>query len=106
MSYGQDTDEATRNARDSVFLHAMVSSNTASVQFRVRNISSSGLMAEGPLTFDQGDEVDVDLRNIGRIHGKVVWIDEGRFGMAFDRSIDPKQARKPVGGGRSSPSRY
>lgn len=90
-----------RAERDSVFLHATVtaSQGEGSGVFRVRNISSGGLMAEGPFTFAAGDELDVDLRNIGIIHGRVAWAAAGRFGMMFDRPIDPKLARKPVSGG-------
>lgn len=90
-----------RQERDSVFLLATVTAahREASGVFRVRNISSGGLMAEGPITFAAGDELDIELRNIGTVHGRVAWAATGRFGMMFDRPIDPKQARKPVGGG-------
>jgi hypothetical protein len=30
------------------------------------------------------------------ITGKVAWKEEARFGVAFDRPIDPQLARKPV----------
>jgi len=98
-------DEGQRKPRDSVFLNAVVTAShgEASATFRVRNISSGGLMAEGPINFNAGDELDVDLRNVGQVHGRVAWATEGRFGMMFDRAIDPKLARKPVGGGTASP---
>jgi hypothetical protein len=104
MSEGEE-DAGNREARDSVFLHATVTatSGEGSGVFRIRNLSSGGLMAEGPFTFAPGDELDVDLRNIGVVHGRVAWAGTGRFGMMFDRAIDPKMARKPVGGGASSP---
>lgn len=104
MEYEQDTAK-TRELRDSVFLHATVTAThgEATGVFRIRNISSGGLMAEGPVSFHAGDELDVDLRNVGMIHGRVAWAAEGRFGMMFDRLIDPKLARKPVGGGREPP---
>jgi hypothetical protein len=60
-------------------------------------------MAEGPVTFAAGDELDVDLRNVGVVHGRVAWASSGKFGMMFDRIIDPKAARKPVGGGAAPP---
>lgn len=94
-----------RAGRDSVFLHATVTAadGEGAGLFRIRNISSSGLMAEGPMSFHTGDELDVDLRNVGTVHGRVIWAVEGRFGMMFDRMIDPKLARKPAGGGREPP---
>lgn len=91
-----------RAKRDSVFLHANVTATHggASGVFRIRNISSGGLMAEGPISFRAGDELDVDLHNVGTVHGRVAWAVSGRFGMRFDQTIDPKLARKRVGGGR------
>jgi len=105
MEYEQNTGEA-RELRDSVFLHATVTAThgEASGVFRIRNISSGGLMAEGPVSFHAGDELDIDLRNVGTVHGRVAWAAEGRFGIMFDRLIDPKVTRMPVaGGGREAP---
>jgi hypothetical protein len=101
----EQTTGSGREERDSVFLHANViaTHHEAAGVFRVRNISSGGLMAEGPFTFHAGDELDVELRNIGTVHGRVAWASSGKFGMMFDRVIDPKLARKPVGGGAAAP---
>lgn len=98
MSQDDNDINNRRDARDSVFLNAMVRAahGEAAGIVRVRNISSSGLMADGPIIFDAGDELDVDLRNIGTVRGRVVWASSGRFGMIFDRMIDPMLARKPV----------
>jgi hypothetical protein len=92
---------SAREVRDSVFLHATITGQggNETITFRIRNISSGGLMAEGPMTFSAGDEIDVELRNIGIVHGRVAWAAPGRFGMMFDHQIDPKLARKPVSGG-------
>lgn len=100
MSENEEDSSTGREERDSVFLHATVTAThgEGSGIFRIRNISSGGLMAEGPFTFAAGDELDVELRNVGTVHGKVAWAAAGKFGMTFDRSIDPKLARKPVGG--------
>ena len=88
-----------RDERDSVFLNATVTTadHETSGVFRIRNISRGGLMAEGPFTFCAGDELDVELRNVGTVHGRVAWASSGKFGMMFDRTIDPKLTRKPVG---------
>lgn len=65
-------------------------------QVRVRNLSSGGLMAE----FDQpvaiGTAVQIDLRGIGAVDGRVAWTTQGRVGIALDREIDPTAARKSV----------
>ena len=78
--------------RDSLFVKAVlrfpVSGDEREV--RVRNISSGGLMAEAPLRTPRGDPIEVQLRNIGWVSGKVAWVAESRFGIAFDYPIDPK----------------
>lgn len=104
MSSDEHAAEGSRSERDSVFLHATVTAShgEAAGVFRIRNISSGGLMAEGPIVFVAGDELDVDLRNIGLVHGRVAWASAGKFGMMFDRAIDPRLARKPVGGGTAA----
>ncbi|MGB5485510.1 PilZ domain-containing protein [Parasphingorhabdus sp.] len=94
--------------RDSLFL-------TASLRFvdgddcgevRIRNLSAGGLMAEAPVFAKRGDNVQIELRNIGRIAGHVAWVAQGRFGIAFDHPIDPKLARKPVGQTKSDVPRH
>ena len=67
---------------------------------RVRNLSAGGLMAEyaGPL--DDGAPIEIDVRGIGWVSGRIAWRAAGRVGVAFDRHIDPMLARKPVGGGK------
>lgn len=79
-------------SRDSLFVKAVlrfpVSGDEREV--RVRNISAGGLMAEAPLRTPRGDPIEVQLRNIGWVSGKVAWVAESRFGIAFDYPIDPK----------------
>jgi PilZ domain len=87
------------NDRDSLLLKAILrfpaSKNEGEV--RIRNLSAGGLMAETPARVMRGEVVEVHLRSIGWITGHVVWITEGRIGIAFDHPINPKDARKPVG---------
>ena len=63
-------------------------------------------MAEAPVRAKRGDKVELELRNIGRISGYVAWVAQGRFGVAFDFVIDPKEARKPVGQSKVELPRY
>lgn len=85
--------------RDSLLLKAVLrfpaSKNEGEV--RIRNLSAGGLMAETPARVTRGEVVEINLRSIGWITGHVVWITEGRIGIAFDHPINPKDARKPVG---------
>lgn len=86
--------------RDSLLLTAQIrkpESETAT-QVRVRNLSSGGLMAEYGGAIMSGTAIEVEVRGIGWVPGRVAWVTDGRIGVAFDVAIDPLAARKPVGG--------
>lgn len=87
--------------RDSLFLAAGLRLRGADAieQVRVRNLSSGGMMAELPGPLEPGVLVDVNVRGVGWIKGRVAWWTSGRVGIAFDTEIDPLAARKPVGTG-------
>ena len=63
---------------------------------RIRNLSATGLMAESQAEYDVGCLVDVGLRGVGIVSGEVVWVRDGRMGITFTTTIDPKRARQPV----------
>lgn len=88
-------------SRDSLFLLAnvRVEQQDDSYRVRVRNLSDGGMMGEGPLKVQRGNRVEIELRNIGKIGGNVAWIQDQRFGIAFDEEIDSQLARKPGGEG-------
>ena len=94
--------------RDSLFLKAALKfvDGEDCGEVRVRNLSAGGLMAEAPVRAKRGDKVELELRNIGRVSGYVAWVAQGRFGVAFDFVIDPKEARKPVGQSKVELPRY
>jgi hypothetical protein len=99
--------EQDRNdSRDSLFLAAdmRIADRATARQVRVRNLSAGGLMAEFPDGLDQGTPIEVDVRGIGWVEGRVAWSAAGRIGVAFDREIDPIRARKPVGQGDRTPT--
>lgn len=86
----------TRNiSRDSLFLMAEVRLEGADAleRVKVRNLSAGGMMAEGPLRVMRGVRLSVKLRNIEWVDGSVAWVQDNRFGIAFDREIDPALAR-------------
>lgn len=91
--------------RDSLLLTAQfrLAGESESEQVRVRNLSAGGLMAEVTRPLSIGDKVEVDVRGVGWISGKIAWSAAGRVGVAFDYQIDPKAARKPVGKGAHTP---
>ncbi|QIG80400.1 PilZ domain-containing protein [Stakelama tenebrarum] len=93
-------------SRDSLLLGAQLrfAGGTETVPVRVRNLSSGGLMAEYAEPVARQTPVEVDVRGVGWVRGQVAWSAEGRIGIAFDREIDPKLARKPVGKGTTTPT--
>ena len=93
-------------ARDSLLLAAMMRHPHLAepVKVRVRNLSAGGLMAEYADTISPGASVEIEVRGVGWVSGKVAWSTDGRIGVAFDREINPKDARKPVGQGAHTPT--
>jgi PilZ domain len=93
------------NSRDSLLVKAVLRFPVTGEEgeVRVRNISSGGLMAEAPLRAPRGETVEVKLRNIGWISGKVAWVAESRFGIAFDYPIDPKATHHSAASSQSNP---
>ena len=91
--------------RDSLMLQTTLrqAGRLSGVVARVRNLSEGGMMVETAVPFSIGDTLDCELRNIGRVAGRVAWATEGRVGVAFDAPIDPKLARQPVGKGTTTP---
>lgn len=90
----------TRNiSRDSLFLLAELRLEGANApeRVKVRNLSAGGMMAEGPMRVVRGARLAVKLRNIDWVEGSVAWVQDNRFGIAFDHEIDPAQARHQFG---------
>lgn len=94
------------SVRDSLFLLATLSTSgpAGDISVRVRNLSAGGMMVETPTPLGKGETVVCELRGIGRVGGRIAWSVPGRLGVMFDHPVDPRDARKPVGGA-SSPRR-
>lgn len=91
-------------ARDSLMLSANFRiAGQADENVRVRNLSSGGMMAEYTAPIARGTIVQVEVRGVGWVSGKIAWATDGRVGVAFDTDIDPMLARKPVGKGTHTP---
>lgn len=93
-------------SRDSLFLLANVRVEQDGEQHRVkvRNLSDGGMMGEGSLRIKRGNRVEVELRNIGVVTGSVAWVQDQRFGIAFDEEINSHEARKPFHGSQGQAS--
>jgi len=89
----------TRNiSRDSLFLLAEIRLENSQSEFRikVRNLSPGGMLAEGSVPVVPGNRLKICLRNIGWVDGGVAWVQENRFGIAFDSEINAKLALAPA----------
>jgi len=85
-------------SRDSLFLLASirVEQEQEVHKVRVRNLSDGGMMGEGKLRVQRGNRLEIELRNVGQIEGQVAWVQDDRFGIAFDEEVDSQRARKPA----------
>lgn len=92
-------------SRDSLFLMGQLTLSGENKQrdVRIRNLSEGGLMVELDRAVALDTPVTLTLRGIGDVTGRVAWCAEGRVGIALDERIDPRLARKPVGGGEKTP---
>ena len=86
-------------SRDSLFLLAsmQVEQDHQQHRVRVRNLSDGGMMGEGKIVVARGNRVLLELRNVGRVMGSVAWVQDSRFGIAFDEEIDSQLALRPNG---------
>jgi hypothetical protein len=91
-------------SRDSLFLLAniRVEQEEEVHRVRVRNLSDGGMMAEGNLRVQRGNRLQIELRNIEKVLGTVAWVQDNRFGIAFDEEIDSQSARRPAVDGEGS----
>ena len=99
----------TRNIeRDSMFLMAdlAIAGGGPATRVKVRNLSAGGMMVEGAMRVQRGQQVAVELRNIGPVAGTIVWVRGGKFGVAFAEEIDPRLARTQVFGGEKEAPVY
>ena len=99
ISVDEEVAALSRGAdRDSLFMQAslILPGRPDSVVVRVRNLSAGGMLAEAKVRIAQGAAVEVELRNVGPVPGRVVWAGEGKFGIAFDRPVDPQAVRRQV----------
>jgi hypothetical protein len=94
-----DSPSQRSGGRDSLLLGAnlRLTGVDGVVQVRVRNLSAGGLMAEYDGIAMTGDPVEIEVRGLGWVRGRIAWATDGRIGMAFDTPINPLKARKPVG---------
>jgi PilZ domain len=96
-----DTSLAAQNRqkiRESIFFGASVlfKKTGEELPVRVRNISPGGMMIDCTLGAGIGDEIVADIKNIGKVTGRVAWAVAPRMGIAFDHEVNPARARLKV----------
>ena len=81
--------------RSSLFLLANVQlEQEADVhRVRVRNLSDGGMMGEGSLRVRRGNRLSIEMRDVGPVSGTVAWVQDDRFGVAFDEQIDSQSVQ-------------
>ena len=89
----------TRNSRrDSILLLAdlKLENDDRAYRVKIRNLSASGVMAEGTVNVTRGTRLRIDFRDAGQVWGSVAWREGDRFGIAFENDIDPEAVRKTL----------
>lgn len=81
--------ETRKIARDDLLLFAnlWIENDPTRYNVKVRNLSSLGMMGEGGPRVVRGSRLTIDLRDVGAVRGSVVWVQNDRFGVAFDDAI-------------------
>ncbi len=96
---GDELDAANRQgARESIFFGATITfaSTNETLAVRVRNISSGGMMVDCTIGGAIGDFVIADIKNVGKVKGRIAWAVPPRMGIAFDHNINASLARVKV----------
>ena len=100
-----DVAPRTSERRNFFLLTSISTAEHGTLSAKVRNLSAGGMMIEfaDEPDLEKGHRLTADLRNIGRVKGEIAWSAGRRFGVKFDRVIDPEAARKPVSAGGGTP---
>lgn len=64
--------------------------------WRVRNISDRGMMLAADVPISVGERLEIALSDTVQIRGKVVWSEDGRCGVAFDKEVDVADVLKQL----------
>jgi hypothetical protein len=82
--------------RSNVFLAASLDTGTKSAVVRVRNLSPSGAMLDGPALPPEGTRVRLKRGALSAV-GLITWSNAFRAGLRFDSKLNVKLWTKPVG---------
>ncbi|XUU61681.1 PilZ domain-containing protein [Erythrobacter sp. HA6-11] len=93
------TTDARNLARENLFLLAdlRIESETGAHRIKVRNLSAGGMMGDGQVPVVRGHRITVNLPGVGKASGTVAWVQQNRFGVAFDDEIDLSVLHRDAG---------
>ncbi len=66
------------------------------VRVRVRNLSPDGVMVDSGLPLAQGEQVRMALTRGQPQDARVVWKEKGRYGLAFNQSVEVAPAPRGI----------
>lgn len=86
--------------RQNMFIKALfkIQGSDLAHPITIRDISSTGMRASTCSAPFVGGKVEVELRNIGTVPATVIWVENGKIGLHFDRIIDPSQTKMDITG--------
>ncbi|WP_394730522.1 PilZ domain-containing protein [Altererythrobacter sp. GH1-8] len=92
--------DARNLARENLFLLAdlWIESEPGAHRIKVRNLSAGGMMGEGRVPVVRGHHIRVNLAGAGEVQGTVAWVQQTRFGVAFDNEVDLSGIKSETGG--------
>jgi len=80
--------QCSREARHRLMRRAVTLINGATVEVKLRNISSMGALVDCDTPVAPGTELAIDIVGVGPVRGIVRWAQSGRFGVQFDHQFD------------------
>ena len=82
----QPLSESRRETRTNVFAMATVYTDTSSMPVKLRNLSSTGALAEGPVLPSEGARIRL-CRGELEVLGEIVWSKDGSAGIRFEAAV-------------------
>ena len=91
-----DSDRRGADRYRTVWRIAKVIRNGDAGLWRVRNMSDNGMMLAADVPIAVGERLEIALSDTVTLRGEVVWSDEGRCGVAFDKEVDVADVLKQL----------
>ncbi len=91
-----DSDRRGADRYRTVWRIAKVIRNGDAGLWRVRNMSDNGMMLAAEVPIAVGERLEIALSDTVTLRGEVVWSDEGRCGVAFDKEVDVADVLKQL----------